>query len=107
MTHGREQLSIGVLLFDGAEELDWAGPWEVLSYWSKRCPEDKVDVFTVARDNSRPIQCNKGLKVLADYSWDTAPEIDVLVIPGGTARVSWSATRRSAPGFAWSTNGPT
>jgi transcriptional regulator GlxA family with amidase domain len=23
------------------------------------------------------------LKVLADYSWDTAPEIDVLVIPGG------------------------
>jgi transcriptional regulator GlxA family with amidase domain len=83
MTHHGERLSIGIALFDGAEELDWAGPWEVLSYWSKYEPEDNVEVFTVARDNSRPIECNKGLRVLADYSWDSAPEIDVLVYPGG------------------------
>jgi transcriptional regulator GlxA family with amidase domain len=83
MAHENERLSIGVVLFDGAEELDWAGPWEVLAYWSKYKPKDKVDVFTVARDNSRPIECNKGLRVLADYSWESAPEIDVLVYPGG------------------------
>jgi transcriptional regulator GlxA family with amidase domain len=74
---------IGIALFDGAEELDWAGPWEVLSYWSRRNPEDSVEVFTVAHDNSRPIECAKGLRVLADHSWDSAPEIDVLVYPGG------------------------
>ncbi len=74
---------IGIVLFDGAEELDWAGPWEVLSYWSKRHPEDDVEVFTVARDNSAPIECAKGLRVLADHSWDSVPEIDVLVYPGG------------------------
>lgn len=74
---------IGIALFDGAEELDWAGPWEVLSYWSRYRPEDDVEVFTVARDNSRPIECNKGLRVLADHSWDSAPDIDVLVVPGG------------------------
>jgi transcriptional regulator GlxA family with amidase domain len=74
---------IGIALFDGTEELDWAGPWEVLSYWSRRNPEDDVEVFTVAQDNSRPIECAKGLKVLADHSWDSAPEIDVLVLPGG------------------------
>jgi transcriptional regulator GlxA family with amidase domain len=74
---------IGIFLFDGAEELDWAGPWEVLSYWSKYRPEDNIEVFTVAKDNSRPIECAKGLRVLADYSWDSAPEIDVLVYPGG------------------------
>jgi transcriptional regulator GlxA family with amidase domain len=84
MTHGSERLSIGIALFDGAEELDWAGPWEVLAYWSKFKPEDNVKVFTVARDNSRPIECNKGLRVLADHSWDSAPEIDVLVVPGGS-----------------------
>jgi transcriptional regulator GlxA family with amidase domain len=83
MTNSEEHLSIGIVLFDGAEELDWAGPWEVLSYWSKTHPEDHVEVFTVARDNSRPIECAKGLKVLADHSWDSAPEIDVLVYPGG------------------------
>jgi transcriptional regulator GlxA family with amidase domain len=74
---------IGIALFDGTEELDWAGPWEVLSYWSRRNPEDDIEVFTVAQDNSRPIECAKGLKVLADHSWDSAPEIDVLVYPGG------------------------
>ena len=83
MTHDSERLSIGIALFDGAEELDWAGPWEVLSYWSRYKPEDNVEVFTVARDNSRPIECNKGLRVLADHSWDSAPAIDVLVYPGG------------------------
>jgi transcriptional regulator GlxA family with amidase domain len=83
MTSSAERLSIGIALFDGAEELDWAGPWEVFSYWSKTHPEDQVEVFTVARDNSRPIECAKGLKVLADHSWDSAPEIDVLVYPGG------------------------
>jgi transcriptional regulator GlxA family with amidase domain len=83
MKNSVERLSIGIVLFDGAEELDWAGPWEVLSYWAKSHPEDHVEVFTVARDNSRPIECAKGLKVLADHSWDSAPEIDVLVYPGG------------------------
>jgi len=83
MANGRGHLSIGIALFDGAEELDWAGPWEVLSYWSKRHPQDEIEVFTVARDNSRPIVCAKGLRVLADHSWQSAPEIDVLVYPGG------------------------
>jgi transcriptional regulator GlxA family with amidase domain len=83
MTHSGKGLSIGIVLFDGAEELDWAGPWEVLSYWSRTRPEDQVEVFTVARDNSRPIECAKGLKVLADHSWESAPEIDVLIYPGG------------------------
>ena len=83
MNQERERLSIGIVLFDGAEELDWAGPWEVLSYWSRHKPEDNIEVFTVAQDNSRPIQCAKGLRVLADHSWESAPEIDVLVYPGG------------------------
>jgi transcriptional regulator GlxA family with amidase domain len=83
VVNGREHLSIGIALFDGAEELDWAGPWEVLSYWSNRHPEDEIEVFTVARDNSLPIVCAKVLRVLADHSWQSAPEIDVLVYPGG------------------------
>ena len=82
MKEGGQRLSIAIALFDGAEELDWAGPWEVLSYWARRHPEDGVEVFTVARDNSRPIHCAKGLRVLADHSWESAPQIDVLGVPG-------------------------
>jgi transcriptional regulator GlxA family with amidase domain len=73
---------IGIALFEGAEELDWAGPWEVLSFWAKMWPDDDVQVFTVARTPD-PVSCAKGLRVLPDHSWDSAPPIDVLVYPGG------------------------
>jgi transcriptional regulator GlxA family with amidase domain len=75
-------VNIGVALFEGAEELDWAGPWEVLSAWSSGWPDDGVEVFTVA-DGDGPVRCAKGLRVLADHTWKTAPPLDVLVFPGG------------------------
>ena len=73
---------IGIFLFDGAEELDWAGPWEVLAAWSKQWPDDGVEVLTIARADG-PVECAKGLRVLADHTWATAPPLDVLVYPGG------------------------
>jgi transcriptional regulator GlxA family with amidase domain len=73
---------IGIELFDGAEELDWAGPWEVLAAWAKQWPDDEVEVFTVARIGE-VITCAKGLRVLPDRTWQTAGKLDVLVYPGG------------------------
>ena len=75
-------MMIAIVLFDGAEELDWAGPWEVFAAWRDGWPEDGIDVFTVGW-TSEPIACAKGLRVLADHTWDTAPEADVVVWPGG------------------------
>jgi transcriptional regulator GlxA family with amidase domain len=73
---------IGVYVFDGAEELDWAGPWEVLAAWAQQFPDDGVEVFTLARDG-REVRCAKGLRVLADHTWEDAPAMDLLVYPGG------------------------
>jgi transcriptional regulator GlxA family with amidase domain len=73
---------IAIALFDGAEELDWAGPWEVLAAWAQQWPRDGVEVFTVAR-GADPVTCAKGLRVLTDHTWETAPAFDVLVYPGG------------------------
>jgi len=75
-------VNIGVALFEGAEELDWAGPWEVLAAWALQWPDDGVHVFTLAREE-RPVTCAKGLRVLPDETWETAPPLDVLVYPGG------------------------
>jgi len=75
-------VNIGVALFEGAEELDWAGPWEVLAAWALQWPDDGVHVFTLARED-RPVTCAKGLRVLPDETWETAPPLDVLVYPGG------------------------
>ena len=73
---------IGIALFDGAEELDWAGPWEVLAAWAQQWPDDGVEVFTVAQEDAA-LTCAKGLRVLPDRTWATAGALDVLVYPGG------------------------
>jgi transcriptional regulator GlxA family with amidase domain len=73
---------IGIALFEDAEELDFAGPWEVLAAWSRQWPDDGVEVFTVA-ERLEPVRCAKGLRVLPDVTWTTAGHIDVLVYPGG------------------------
>lgn len=73
---------IAVALFDGAEELDFAGPWEVLAAWATQWPDDGVEVFTVA-STTEPVTCAKGLRALAHHTWETVPAIDVLVYPGG------------------------
>ncbi|HWC14216.1 MAG TPA: DJ-1/PfpI family protein [Actinomycetota bacterium] len=73
--------SIGIFLFDGAEELDWAGPWEVLAFWATQWP-DEAHTFTFAR-NAGPVTCAKGLRVLPDHDLASMPDMDVLVYPGG------------------------
>ena len=75
-------VAIAIALFPGVEELDWVGPWEVLSGWAGRWPEDGVSVFTVA-DTDEVITCARGARVLADHTWDTAPHYDLLLHPGG------------------------
>ena len=90
-------IRIAIALFDDAEELDWAGPWEVLRAWQLQFDDD-VSVFTVA-DSKDPITCAKGLRVLADHTWDDLPgPIDVLVYPGGRGPGPNWATRRSGAG---------
>ena len=74
--------AIGIAIFDGCEELDFVGPWEVLSFWAQTWPDDDVTVFTVARTD-QVVTCAKGLRVLPDHTWDSAPSLDVLVYPGG------------------------
>ncbi|MEC3915247.1 DJ-1/PfpI family protein [Nocardia sp. CDC160] len=73
---------IGIVLFDGVEELDFVGPWEVLSFWTRMVPEDGWEVFTLSRTGAI-VECAKGLKVTPDHSFDSAPALDVLVFPGG------------------------
>jgi transcriptional regulator GlxA family with amidase domain len=73
---------IGIALFDGAEELDWAGPWEVLAAWAQQWPDDVVRVLTVSREAGE-VTCAKGLRVIPDETWESAPPLDVLVYPGG------------------------
>lgn len=74
-------MRIGIMLFEGAEELDWAGPWEVLSAWAHQ-HQDGVEVFTIAQTLA-PVTCAKGLRVLPHQTIAEAGALDVVIVPGG------------------------
>ncbi|MGH2584077.1 MAG: DJ-1/PfpI family protein [Dehalococcoidia bacterium] len=73
--------SIAIVIFPVAEELDFVGPWEVFAFLRSLEP-DECDVFTVS-EHGGEVRCAKGLRVIADYSFDTAPKADVILVPGG------------------------
>ncbi|HEV2591002.1 MAG TPA: DJ-1/PfpI family protein [Gaiellaceae bacterium] len=72
---------IGIALYERAEELDFAGPYEVLTAWA-RASERDIRVRTIADRDL--ITCSHGLKVVADVTWDDAGKLDLLVVPGGS-----------------------
>jgi transcriptional regulator GlxA family with amidase domain len=74
--------TIGISLFDGAEELDAVGPFEVLAAWTRQWPDDGWQVVTVSQSGDA-VGCAKGLTIVPSHSWETAPPLDVLVYPGG------------------------
>ncbi len=73
---------IGIFLFDGVEELDAVGPWEVLSHWTQEHPEDGWAVSTFSRDGERVVGA-KSLRLGAHHSLESVPALDVLIYPGG------------------------
>ena len=74
-------MRIAIAVFEGAEELDFVGPWEVLAAWRFLYPDD-VEVLLVGEDNA-PVTCAKGMKVVAHTNWDEVGDVNVLVYPGG------------------------
>jgi len=85
-----KKYNVGILLFEGVEVLDFAGPFEVFSRTrlvpgveSRRSEATApFRVFTVAR-TGEPIMATGELQVTPHYSFQTAPPIDLVVIPGG------------------------
>jgi transcriptional regulator GlxA family with amidase domain len=75
-------VAVAIAVFDGAEELDFVGPWEVLAAWRYLHPGE-VSVCLVG-DTLEPVSCAKGLRVLPETTWDDLGEVDALVYPGGS-----------------------
>jgi len=85
-----ERWSVGILVFDDVEVLDFAGPFEVFSRTrTVPGPESRRDdasapfeVFTVAK-TAAPVTATGGLVVQPRHGFADAPPIDLLVVPGG------------------------
>ena len=68
----------GILIFDGAEELDFVGPYEVFTMARHGRRPRRAD----RRVDPMPVRCAKGMRVLPDHTLADAPYLDVLVVPG-------------------------
>jgi transcriptional regulator GlxA family with amidase domain len=75
--------SVGFLLYNGVEELDFVGPWEMITMWGDYAA-GPTRVDTVA-ENANPLRCAKGLTVVPDVSFADAPQYDILFVAGGHA----------------------
>jgi transcriptional regulator GlxA family with amidase domain len=81
LNYGVETLNVGVLVFDGVEELDFVGPWEVLASTSRISPPG-CRVYSVAA-SLETVRGAHGLRVLPDFTFQDAEPLDVLIVPGG------------------------
>ncbi len=72
---------IGLFVFDGCEELDVVGPYDVLASWARH-GRSHTEVVTFSADG-RAVRCAKGLGLVPDTDADGAQDLHVLVYPGG------------------------
>jgi cyclohexyl-isocyanide hydratase len=76
MTLHDTHLQIGSLLFEGLEQIDLTGPFEVLS----RIPNSTYRIFGKTLE---PVRDVRGLRLTPDALLKDAPQLDVLHVPGG------------------------
>jgi cyclohexyl-isocyanide hydratase len=69
-------LQIGSLLFEGVDQIDLTGPFEVLS----RIPNSTYRIYG---KTAEPVRDLKGLRLTPDAALSDAPPLDVLHVPGG------------------------
>lgn len=89
-------LTTAVLIFDGVAEMDFAAPWEVFNV-SKMLGNESDRIFTVSLTDG-PVTCLGGLRVIPDYTAATAPQADILIVPG---TADPSAQCRNQPLLDW------
>ena len=76
MTSPDAHLQIGSLLFEGLDQIDLTGPFEVLS----RMPNSTYRIFA---KTTEPVRDVRGLRITPDAALADAPQLDLLHVPGG------------------------
>ena len=81
--------TVGILIFDDVEVLDFCGPFEVFSVARRPAANGLVDeasplfrVVTIA-ERAELVRCRGGLLVQPHHTIADHPALDILVVPGG------------------------
>ena len=71
-----KHIAIGSLLFEGIDQIDLTGPFEVLS----RIPNSSIRIYGLGPE---PVRDIRGLRLLPDATIAEAPQLGVIHVPGG------------------------
>ena len=82
----RIRIKVAFVLTDHSVMIDFAGPWEVFqdvmipSRGAAMEDQHVFDLYTVS-DSTKPIRTSGGMQVIPAYTFDTAPQPNVVVVP--------------------------
>jgi transcriptional regulator GlxA family with amidase domain len=77
--------NVAIVLYDGVEILDFAGPAEVFasaSRYGTNGSENAFRVYTVSKTKD-PLLSQGFVRITPEYSFEDSPKPDILVLPGG------------------------
>ncbi|HEX2645468.1 MAG TPA: DJ-1/PfpI family protein [Thermoanaerobaculia bacterium] len=74
-------LRAGFLIVDGVYGTELTAPYDVFQHTTYHTDRG-IEVFTVSADG-QPVTTAEGLRILPQYSFANAPQIDILVVPSG------------------------
>jgi transcriptional regulator GlxA family with amidase domain len=85
-------MNFGIIVFPDVEELDFVGPWEMLTMWSKLAagPENCL----IVAEKREPVVCAKGLSSIRTCLLPTARRWTTCSCPAAWARAARSTTPR-------------
>ncbi|MFZ1989608.1 MAG: DJ-1/PfpI family protein [Alphaproteobacteria bacterium] len=108
-------ITIGILIFDDAEELDFVGPYEVFTMARALVEREKLSLgpfeVLLISPAGKTVKCAKGMRVEPHRVMEDVASLDVVLVPGGQgtrrevdnrAMLSWIAN--IARGCQWVTS---
>ncbi len=69
--------TLGIILYPGFEVLDVYGPLEMWAY----VPDYNIVMIA---EEAGPVMSAQGVATVATHSFETAPQLDIVMVPGGT-----------------------
>jgi transcriptional regulator GlxA family with amidase domain len=78
-----DRFTIGIWVWDGVEELDFAGPYEVLTAWARMARDEREITVQLVAESTEPVTCSHGLRVIPDVALADLGPVDLFLHPGG------------------------
>ena len=76
----KDAIPVAFVISEGAVVIDFCGPWEVFQDVHDANGHGFFHLYTVA-ETTKPVTASAGLKIVPDYTFQTAPAPKVVVIP--------------------------